>query len=57
MWISGSGSFHCQSFDRGRDNSEITYAAYGGIGLALATTKDPAVAVTLAIFNWPKHLD
>jgi len=19
MWISGSGSFHCQSFDRGRD--------------------------------------
>lgn len=30
-------------------NSEITYAAYGGIGLALATTQDPAVAVTLAI--------
>ncbi|EGC70060.1 hypothetical protein HMPREF9087_1448 [Enterococcus casseliflavus ATCC 12755] len=49
MWISGSGSFHCQSFDRGATNSEITYAAYGGIGLALATTKDPAVAVTLAI--------
>ncbi|MBO0469443.1 PTS sugar transporter subunit IIC [Enterococcus sp. DIV0242_7C1] len=33
----------------GATNSEITYAAYGGIGLALATTKDPAVAVTLAI--------
>ena len=34
----------------GATNSEITYAAYGGIGLALATTKDPAIAVTLAIF-------
>lgn len=33
----------------GATNSEITYAAYGGIGLALATTQDPAVAVTLAI--------
>lgn len=33
----------------GATNSEITYAAYGGIGLALATTKDPAVAVTLSI--------
>lgn len=33
----------------GATNSEITYAGYGGIGLALATTKDPAVAVTLAI--------
>lgn len=33
----------------GATNSEITYAAYGGIGLALATSKDPAVAVTLAI--------
>lgn len=33
----------------GATNSEITYAAYGGIGLAMATTKDPAVAVTLAI--------
>ena len=30
-------------------NSEITYATYGGIGLALATTKDPAVAVTLSV--------
>ncbi len=34
----------------GTSSSEITYASYGGIGLALATTKDPAVAVTLAIF-------
>ncbi|MGY3749248.1 PTS mannose/fructose/sorbose/N-acetylgalactosamine transporter subunit IIC [Vagococcus acidifermentans] len=33
----------------GATNSEITYAAYGGIGLAMATTKDPAIAVTLAI--------
>ncbi len=33
----------------GATNSEITYAGYGGIGLALATTKDPAVAVTLSI--------
>ena len=33
----------------GATNSEITYAAYGGIGLALATTREPAVAVTLAI--------
>ena len=33
----------------GATNSEITYAAYGGIGLAMATSKDPAIAVTLAI--------
>lgn len=33
----------------GATNSEITYAAYGGIGLALATTGEPAVAVTLSI--------
>jgi mannose/fructose/N-acetylgalactosamine-specific phosphotransferase system component IIC len=33
----------------GATNSEITYAAYGGIGLAMATTKNPAIAVTLAI--------
>lgn len=33
----------------GATNSEITYACYGGIGLAMATTKDPAVAVTLAV--------
>lgn len=34
----------------GASSSEITYASYGGIGLALATTKDPAIAVTLALF-------
>ncbi|PXZ06004.1 PTS mannose/fructose/sorbose/N-acetylgalactosamine transporter subunit IIC [Gilliamella apicola] len=33
----------------GATNSEITYADYGGIGLALATTKEPAVAVTLSV--------
>ncbi len=33
----------------GATNSEITYAAYGGIGLAMATSKDPAIAVTLSI--------
>lgn len=33
----------------GATNSEITYAAYGGIGLALATTNEPAVAVTLSV--------
>lgn len=33
----------------GATNSEVTYAAYGGIGLALATTRDPAIAVTLSV--------
>lgn len=33
----------------GATNSEITYASYGGIGLAMATSKDPAIAVTLSI--------
>ena len=33
----------------GATNSEITYASYGGIGLAMAATKDPALAVTLAV--------
>ena len=33
----------------GATNSEITYAAYGGIGLAMATSKDPAIAVTLSV--------
>jgi len=33
----------------GATNSEITYASYGGIGIALATTRNPAIAVTLAI--------
>lgn len=33
----------------GATSSEITYASYGGIGLAMATTKDPAIAVTLSV--------
>lgn len=33
----------------GATNSEITYASYGGIGLAMASTKDPALAVTLSV--------
>lgn len=33
----------------GATNSEITYASYGGIGLAMATTQDPAIAVTLSV--------
>lgn len=33
----------------GATNSEITYASYGGIGLAMATTGEPAIAVTLSI--------
>lgn len=33
----------------GSTNSEIAYASYGGIGLAMATTKDPAVAVALSL--------
>ena len=41
------GVFIASMHTGGTSSSEITY---GGIGLALATTKDPAVAVTLAIF-------
>ena len=44
------GLFIASMHTGGTSSSEITYASYGGIGLALATTKDPAVAVTLAIF-------
>lgn len=44
------GVFIASIHTGGTSSSEITYASYGGIGLALATTKDPAVAVTLAIF-------
>lgn len=44
------GVFIATMHTGGTSNTEITYAAYGGIGLALATTKDPAIAVTLAIF-------
>ena len=44
------GVFIASMHTGGTSSSEITYASYGGIGLALATTKDPAVAVTLSIF-------
>lgn len=44
------GVFIASMHTGGTSSSEITYASYGGIGLALATTKDPAVAITLAIF-------
>ncbi len=44
------GVFIASMHTGGTSSSEITYASYGGIGLALASTKDPAVAVTLAIF-------
>ena len=41
----------------GATNSEITYASYGGIGLAMAATKDPALAVTLAVLvGWSMAL-
>lgn len=43
------GVFIASMHTGGASSSEITYAGYGGIGLALATTKDPAVAVTLSI--------
>lgn len=33
----------------GATNSEITYASYGGMALAMATTKDPALASALAV--------
>jgi len=44
------GVFIATMHTGGTSSTEITYAAYGGIGLAMATTKDPAIAVTLAIF-------
>lgn len=43
------GVFIASMHTGGTSSSEITYAAYGGIGLAMATTKDPAIAVTLSI--------
>lgn len=43
------GVFIANLHTGGATNSEITYASYGGIGLALATTKDPAIAVTLSV--------
>jgi PTS system mannose-specific IIC component len=43
------GVFIAAMHTGGTSSTEITYAAYGGIGLAMATTKDPAIATTLSI--------
>lgn len=48
--IAVQGVFIASMHTGGTSSSEITYAAYGGIGLAMATSKDPAIAVTLSIF-------
>lgn len=48
--VAVQGVFIASMHTGGTSSSEITYAAYGGIGLAMATSKDPAVAVTLSIF-------
>lgn len=47
--VAVQGVFIANLSTGGATNSEITYASYGGIGLALATTKDPAVAVALSL--------
>lgn len=47
--VAVQGVFIANLTTGGATNSEITYASYGGIGLALASSADPAVAVTLSI--------
>lgn len=47
--VAVQGVFIANLHTGGATNSEITYASYGGIGLALATTMDPAIAVTLSV--------
>jgi PTS system mannose-specific IIC component len=47
--VAVQGVFIANLSTGGATNAEITYASYGGIGLALATTGDPAVAVTLSV--------
>lgn len=48
--VAVQGVFIANLTTGGATNSEITYAAYGGIGLALASSGgDPAVAVTLSV--------
>ena len=48
--VAVQGVFIANLTTGGATNSEITYASYGGIGLALASAGgDPAVAITLAI--------
>lgn len=48
--VAVQGVFIANLTTGGATNSEITYASYGGIGLALASAGgDPAIAVTLSI--------
>ena len=47
--VAVQGVFIANLTTGGATNSEITYASYGGIGLAMATGGNPAIAVTLAI--------
>ncbi len=47
--VAVQGVFIANLSTGGATNSEITYASYGGIGLAMATGGNPAIAVTLAI--------
>lgn len=48
--VAVQGVFIANLTTGGATNSEITYASYGGIGLALASSGgDPAIAVTLSI--------
>lgn len=47
--IAVQGVFIANLSTGGATNSEITYASYGGIGLAMATGGNPAIAVTLSI--------
>ena len=47
--VAVQGVFIASMHTGGTSSSEITYAAYGGIGLAMATTGEPVVAVTLAL--------
>lgn len=47
--VAVQGVFIANLTTGGATNSEITYAAYGGIGLAMATGGNPAIAVTLSI--------
>lgn len=48
--VAVQGVFIANLSTGGATNSEITYASYGGIGLALASSGgDPAIAVTLSV--------
>ena len=47
--VAVQGVFIANLSTGGATNSEITYASYGGIGLAMATGGNHAIAVTLAI--------